>query len=235
MRSSTSSPSRRDGGAHRARAKGVLPRPTSMSSRPASRPALRDLSRSTPVSSPISSSIKPAWNDSPLRPRPPSLRGLQCQGTEPWSRDEAVYNRRFTMWSEYDGLYCADSRSPYTPSRVAMSELRRTEYMGRVTNKFELGERQTRARPTMPAPADPARAPIAWPLVRRAQPTTRSRPTTATRLHDPRVHGRARGCAEGRPVGASMYGLSVVRECVDAYIRSSASPGMGLFARVLLF
>ena len=38
---------------------------------------------------------RPAWDDTPLRHRPPALLGLKPVTREPWAVDEDVYNRRF--------------------------------------------------------------------------------------------------------------------------------------------
>jgi len=49
-----------------------------------------------------------------------------------------VYNRRFTMWSNYDGHFDVDERSPYSPARMQEGEQRRMAYAGRWNNKFEI-------------------------------------------------------------------------------------------------
>lgn len=113
-----------------------------------SRPTPR--SRSTPRSgsrtarSTISTiDDRPDWDGTPLRPRPPALRGLLAAGgvsaREPWARDESVYNRRFQMWSEYDGHFNLETRAPYSPHRIAMAEIHREAYLGRWMQKFEIG------------------------------------------------------------------------------------------------
>ena len=86
---------------------------------------------------------RPAWDDTPLRSRPPALRGLLAaegvSAREPWARDECVYNRRFSMWSDYDGHFNLEARAPYSPHRTAMSEIHKEAYMGRWLQKFEIG------------------------------------------------------------------------------------------------
>lgn len=59
------------------------------------------------------------------------------QNNEPWARDEAVYNHRFTMWSEMDGHFDLKERFEYAPVRVTELEQRKTAYVGRWNNKFE--------------------------------------------------------------------------------------------------
>lgn len=90
---------------------------------------------------------RPAWDGTPLRARPPALRGLLAHqrggrspdgwGSEPWARDETVYNQRFGMWSDYDGHFNIGERFEYSPVRVRMLEMRKTDYIGRWNNKFE--------------------------------------------------------------------------------------------------
>ena len=38
---------------------------------------------------------RPAWDDTPMRPRPAALEGLRPVTQEPWQYDEDVYNRKF--------------------------------------------------------------------------------------------------------------------------------------------
>lgn len=51
-------------------------------------------------------------------------------------RDEFVYNRNFSMWSEYDGRFDIEERSPYTAHRVRMMRNQREAYMDRWNQKF---------------------------------------------------------------------------------------------------
>lgn len=81
--------------------------------------------------------MRPAWDDTPLRKRPPALRGLRMENNEPWARDETVYNHRFAMWSEMDGHFNLKERYEYATVRVTELEQRKTAYVGRWNNKFE--------------------------------------------------------------------------------------------------
>lgn len=86
--------------------------------------------------SPKPISERPKWDDTPLRSRPPALRGLSNFGTEPWARDEIVYNQRFRMWSDFSGHFDLAERSPYEHTRVLEAEQRQVSYMDRWNNKF---------------------------------------------------------------------------------------------------
>ena len=80
---------------------------------------------------------RPAWDDTPLRARPPALRGLlTTRCSEPWAKDELVYHRRFPTWSNYDGHFEADARAEHEEGRLCMAEIRQTAYMDRWNNKF---------------------------------------------------------------------------------------------------
>ena len=65
------------------------------------------------------------------------MRGIR-NATEPWSRDEHVYNRRAVMLSDLHGFFDIESRSPYSPHRLRMDELRKTAYLDRWNQKFEI-------------------------------------------------------------------------------------------------
>ena len=123
------------------------PRASAAFAAPAPAPAVPVSRRSrTPSSARISQTRRggksladrPQWDDTPLRPRPPALRGLASTGSEPWSRDEIVYNRRFRMWSEYDGYFDLAERSPYAPTRVLLTEQKQVSYMDRWQDKFKV-------------------------------------------------------------------------------------------------
>lgn len=62
----------------------------------------------------------------------PKLKGL----SEPWARDEAVYNERFDMWSDYDGHFDLFERRDTNAERVRGHELMKVDYMDRWNNKF---------------------------------------------------------------------------------------------------
>ena len=64
------------------------------------------------------------------------MRGLSNFGTEPWARDEIVYNQRFRMWSDFSGHFDLAERSPYEHTRVLETEQRQVSYMDRWNNKF---------------------------------------------------------------------------------------------------
>ena len=85
---------------------------------------------------PIPLSARPKWDDTPLRPRPPALRGLSNFGSEPWARDEIVYNRRFRTWSDFTGYFDVEERSPYAPTRMLETEQRQVRYMDRWNQKY---------------------------------------------------------------------------------------------------
>ena len=91
-------------------------------------------SRSSRAGSPGPSSARPRpkWDDTPLRSRPPALKGLLVKN-EPWARDELVYNRRFNMQCDYDGHFAVES--PFAPNRMIMAEIRKEAYLGRVNQK----------------------------------------------------------------------------------------------------
>ena len=63
--------------------------------------------------------------------------------TTGWQQDESVYNRKFTMWSSYDGHFGNEDydivpyRSEYLPDRIQEREQRRTAYMDRWNAKFQ--------------------------------------------------------------------------------------------------
>ena len=117
---------------------------------PRTRQQLAARSRSTPMTSARSSNLsarslrstgtipiseRPKWDDTPLRARPPALRGL-TNLTEPWARDEIVYNDRFNMRSEYTGDFDLEERTAYLPHRMRYIEIRRTDYTNRWQEKF---------------------------------------------------------------------------------------------------
>jgi len=62
----------------------------------------------------------------------PNLKGL----SEPWARDEQVYNKRFDTWSDFNGHYDLIARRETIPERVREHELRKVDYMDRWNNKF---------------------------------------------------------------------------------------------------
>ena len=97
---------------------------------------LTSRSMSSSASGPIPISSRPKWDDTPQRARPPALRGLRSD-SEPWSRDEFVYNRRAVMLSDYHGFFDIEARSPYSPHRLKMNEMRKTAYLDRWNQKFE--------------------------------------------------------------------------------------------------
>jgi len=62
------------------------------------------------------------------------------QWTEPFAKDESVYNRRFAMWSDEEGVYDLPERDRFLPQRLVLDDMRRTDYFGRWNNKFvEMG------------------------------------------------------------------------------------------------
>ena len=94
-------------------------------------------SASSSSSGPLPVSARPKWDDTPQRARPPALRGLR-NAIEPWAKDEEVYNRRAVMLSEYHGFFDIEARSPYSPHRLKMNEMRLTAYKDRWNQKFEI-------------------------------------------------------------------------------------------------
>ena len=85
-------------------------------------------------------SERPAWDDTPLRQRPPALRGIYDNtGREPWARDEFEYNRRFDSSSDFTGNFDIASRNPFDAGRMMHLEFRRTHYLSRWNQKFEAG------------------------------------------------------------------------------------------------
>jgi hypothetical protein len=74
-----------------------------------------------------------------MRSRPPALRGL-LSDREPFTKDEESYNKKAAMLSELDGHFDIEARNPYCPARVREEERRRTGYMDRWNQKFEIAE-----------------------------------------------------------------------------------------------
>ena len=87
------------------------------------------------------------WDDTPYKPRPPALRGLNvhCGSASPhrtrghleaWARDESVYNVRFNSWSSFEGRFHVPERAEDAPERVLLAGQRRQDYMNRFYDKF---------------------------------------------------------------------------------------------------
>ena len=122
------------------RARSATPRARSAGTKPRTPTSARS---STPGSARSNASTtssildRPAWDDTPLRCRPPALRGMSSRRqSEPWARDELQYNRKFFMLSDYHGNYDLAERSEQEPGRKLRHEIRRTDYFGRWNNKF---------------------------------------------------------------------------------------------------
>jgi len=94
-----------------------------------------------------SSRAEGLWDDTPYKPRPPALRGLNvhCGSASPhrtrghleaWARDESVYNVRFNSWSSIEGRFHVPERAEDAPERVLLAGQRRKDYMNRFYDKF---------------------------------------------------------------------------------------------------
>merc|ERR1711871_737379 len=59
-----------------------------------------------------------AWNNTPMRSRPPNLRGLRPATKEPWATDEAFYQKKTGNFEyEYNSKEKYDDRSVLSASK----------------------------------------------------------------------------------------------------------------------
>lgn len=78
--------------------------------------------------------VKPAWDSSTFRSRPPALRGLNALGShEPWAHDENVYNFRLEMRD-----VGVQDRYEDRTARARGNNYRSRDYMARFDQKYAM-------------------------------------------------------------------------------------------------